>query len=81
MADIGNINMYNEYPEVQKYVVDIEIKAYRRIEISANSVEEAKIKASEEFGKDPWIDELHDWIAIAVIDGHTHETLWLKKGD
>ena len=83
MADIGNVQMYNEYHEDQKYkyIVDVEIKAYRSIEVVSNSVEEAKILAEDEFTRDPWIDELREWEAISVMNSDTNTTLWLKKGD
>ena len=81
MADIGNIQMYEEYHDVKPYIVEVEIRAYRQINVQATSIEEPKVKASEEFSIDPWIDELRDWRAVAVLDGNTNQTLWLEKGD
>ena len=66
-----------------KYTVQVEIKAYRAIEVEAVSVEDAKIKAVEEFASDPYVDDLDSWGAISVslvTEGNPpYETLWVES--
>tara|TARA_R110002020_G_scaffold336981_1_gene552474 strand:- start:4556 stop:4798 length:243 start_codon:yes stop_codon:yes gene_type:complete len=80
MADI------EESHDVKPYSVAVEIVAYRYIDVLAVSVEHAKRKAVNIFTTDSNLrklseDDLYDWVASAVVDGTTNDTLWLKRGD
>ena len=67
--------------DIKPYSVEVEIRAYRQIDVTAVSVEEAKLKAVALFTDDPYVDELHDWEATEVKEADTNKTLWQKRGD